>query len=129
MPSKRRKRPVVAVRGAPRTQTLDPAAARQREIRAVVAAIPRGRVATYGQIAELAGIASGHRLVARVMRSCPAELPWQRVVGKKDARRAQIAIQDAEHAAEQRARLKAEGVEFDANGCIVLVRYGWLPQD
>ena len=99
----------------------------ERAIYAVVRAIPRGRVATYGQIGELAGIPAGHRVVARAMRSCPGRLPWQRVVGKKDARRAQINLQDAEHAAEQRRRLESEGVAFDAGGYIALRRFGWLP--
>ena len=99
-----------------------------REIYAIVRAIPRGRVATYGQIAELAGLPSGHRIVARAMRSCPAKLPWQRVVGKKDARRAQINIQHPDHGNEQRKRLTAEGVVFDDNGFIVLKHSGWLPR-
>jgi methylated-DNA-protein-cysteine methyltransferase-like protein len=93
----------------------------------VVRAIPKGRVATYGQVAELAGIYRGHRVVARAMRSCPARLPWQRVVGKKDARRAQINIADHEHGALQRRLLDREGVRFDASGYIVLRQYGWLP--
>ncbi len=99
-----------------------------REIYAVVRAIPRGKVATYGQIAELAGIPRGHRIVARALRTCPSSLPWQRVVAKKDARRAQISIQEPEHAAEQRALLEAESVVFDANGFIVLRDSGWLPR-
>jgi methylated-DNA-protein-cysteine methyltransferase-like protein len=97
------------------------------EIYAVVRAIPRGRVATYGQIAELIGRHAGHRVVARAMRTCPAGLPWHRVVGRKDARRAQISIGDPEHAALQRARLGREGVVFDAGGWIVLRESGWLP--
>lgn len=98
-----------------------------RAIYEVVAAIPRGAVATYGQVAELAGLPNGHRRVARAMRFCPDGIPWQRVVGRKDARRAQINIQDHEHAAKQRARLMAERVSFDANGFIALRRFGWLP--
>jgi methylated-DNA-protein-cysteine methyltransferase-like protein len=122
MPARNRARPASRSRGRSAT---DGSAA--KEIFAVVRAIPRGRVATYGQIAELAGIASGHRVVARAMRTCPSGLPWQRVVGKKDARRAQINLYDPEHAALQRALLKAEGVAFDANGFIVLRQSGWLP--
>ena len=99
----------------------------QAEIYAVVRAIPRGRVATYGQIAELAGIASGHRVVARAMRTCPNGLPWQRVVGKHDARRAKISVQEPEHVRLQQKLLGAEGVGFDAQGLIVLARHGWLP--
>jgi methylated-DNA-protein-cysteine methyltransferase-like protein len=92
-----------------------------------VRAIPRGKVATYGQIAELIGRPAGHRVVARAMRTCPARLPWHRVVGRKDSRRARISIGDAEHAAVQRSRLRAEGVAFDAAGFIVLRASGWLP--
>lgn len=99
----------------------------EREIYAAVRAIPRGRVATYGQIAELVGRPSGHRVVARAMRTCPARLPWQRVVARKDARRAKISIGDPEHAALQRKLLEREGVVFDASGFIVLRRSGWLP--
>ena len=99
-----------------------------RAIYSVVRAIPRGKVATYGQVAELAGIPSGHRIAARALRGCPESLPWQRVVGKKDARRAQINIEDPDHARLQRALIEAEGVEFDVNGFIPLARSGWQPQ-
>jgi methylated-DNA-protein-cysteine methyltransferase-like protein len=94
----------------------------------VVRAIPRGKVATYGQVAELAGIPSGHRVVARAMRTCPERLPWYRVVGKKDARRAQINVMDPDHAALQRRLLAKERVVFDENGFIPLARSGWLPR-
>lgn len=98
------------------------------EIYAFVRTIPRGKVVTYGQIAELVGLVRGHRVVARAMRTCPAKLPWQRVVAKKDARRAQVSLHDPEHAALQRKMLEAEGVVFDANGFIVLGKSGWLPR-
>lgn len=103
------------------------AEAPEKAIHAVVRAIPRGKVATYGEVAALAGIPSGHRVAARVMRTCPERLPWQRVIGKKDARRGQINIDDPEHGALQRALLESEGVVFDANGFIPLGRYGWRP--
>jgi|SRR5688572_18422360 len=95
-------------------------------IHAVVRSIPRGRVATYGELAALAGISSGHRIAARVMKHCPESLPWHRVIGKKDARRGQINIEDPDYAALQRALLEAERVVFDANGYIPLREYGWL---
>lgn len=104
-----------------------PASEAAEAIYAVVRAIPRGKVATYGQIAELAGIPNGHRIAARCMRTCPAKLPWHRVVGKKDARRAQINLQDPEHIALQRRKLEGEGVRFDDNGFIALLASGWLP--
>jgi len=111
-------------------QTASPAGKERqwRAIYAVVRTIPRGKVATYGQVAELAGIPSGHRVVARALRSCPERLPWQRVVGKKDARRGQISIGDPDHAGLQRARIEAEGVVLDDNGFIPLERYGWRPR-
>lgn len=97
---------------------------RELTIYAIVRKIPRGRVATYGEIAKLADMPAGHRIVARAMRSSPPSIPWYRVVGKKDARRAKVAIADSEHADFQRARLEAEGVEFDGNGFIPLRRFG-----
>ncbi len=98
----------------------------EQRILEVVRAIPRGRVATYGQVAELAGIPRGHRIAARTMKTAPPGVPWQRVLGKKDARRARIAVQDPEHAAQQRKLLAREGVRFDENGFVVLRDYGWL---
>jgi alkylated DNA nucleotide flippase Atl1 len=61
------------------------------------------------------------------MTARPSRLPWQRVVARKDARRAKIGIADAEHAALQRSLLEREGVVFDAAGFIVLRKSGWLP--
>jgi methylated-DNA-protein-cysteine methyltransferase-like protein len=105
------------------------AAAPHQAIYRVVRAVPRGKVVTYGQLAELAGIPRGHRLAARAMHSCPKGLAWHRVVAKKDARRAQIAIQEPAHAQKQRRLLEREGVVFDAGGCIPLRAHGWLPLD
>jgi methylated-DNA-protein-cysteine methyltransferase-like protein len=93
----------------------------------VVRTIPHGRVATYGQLALLAGIPSGHRVAARAMRACPQGLPWYRVMGKKDARRAKIALVEPDHVREQQQRLRAEGVRFDADGYVALRQFGWLP--
>lgn len=105
------------------------ASAGTAQIHRAVRAIPRGKVATYGQLAELVGLPNGHRMVAQALRTCPSDLPWQRVVGKKDARRAQIAIADPEHAGRQRKLLTAEGVRFDEGGFIALSQHGWLPTD
>jgi methylated-DNA-protein-cysteine methyltransferase-like protein len=100
----------------------------EARVYAVVRAVPRGRVATYGQVAELAGMHAGHRIVARAMKTCPDGLPWQRILGKKDARRAKLNIQDPEHCALQRRLLEREGVVFDDSGCVSLQRFGWLPR-
>jgi alkylated DNA nucleotide flippase Atl1 len=98
-----------------------------RAIYEVVEAIPRGRVATYGQIAELAGLPGGARAAAAAMRHCPKGLPWHRVVGKRSRKLAAIRILDPVGAAIQRERLEAEGVRLSPSGGIRLDEYGWLP--
>lgn len=100
-----------------------------RSIYAVVRRIPRGRVATYGQVAELAGIPGGARVAGAAMKtSKPADrLPWQRVIGKAGKNRGRIAIHDPVGAAVQRQLLGDEGVAVGDTGLIALDRYGWLP--
>src|SRR5215470_7522416 len=102
-----------------------------RSIYAVVRRIPTGRVATYGQVAELAGIPGGARVAGAAMKtSRPADrLPWQRVVGKAGKNRGRIAIHDPVGAAVQRKLLNREGVPVGDSGLIALDRYGWLPDD
>lgn len=96
-----------------------------QRIYAMVDSIPRGCVATYGQIAEEAGLARRARLVGRALRILPpkSELPWHRVVnaqGRISDRPGSIAL--------QRRRLQREGVHFNARGRIDLERFGWQPQ-
>lgn len=55
-------------------ETTSAPAERYAKIYAVVRAIPRGKVATYGQVAALAGIEAGHRIAARAMRICPMQM-------------------------------------------------------
>lgn len=92
-------------------------------IYAVVARIPRGKVATYGQIARLAGRVTA-RLVGYAMASCPEHLPWQRVINSKGE------VSPRKHGdgqLRQRARLEKERVRFDLNGKVNLKRYAWDP--
>lgn len=100
-----------------------------RSIYAVVRRIPTGHVATYGQVAELAGIPGGGRVAGAAMKtSKPADrLPWQRVIGKAGKNRGRIAIHDPVGAAVQRQLLDEEGVVVGDSGLIALDRYGWLP--
>jgi methylated-DNA-protein-cysteine methyltransferase-like protein len=98
-----------------------------RQIWAVVRRIPRGKVATYGQIAEMAGLPGGARVAGAAMRAGKG-IPWQRVLGKRGRNRAGVAILDPVGAAVQRRLLKAEGVAVTDRGLIDLVRYGWAPQ-
>src|SRR6476646_11170232 len=98
-------------------------------IRAVIRKIPRGAVATYGQVAELAGIPGGARVAGAALKTSRPEdrLPWQRVIGKAGKLRGRIAIYDPVGAAIQRGLLEKERVTISDAGVIQLDRYGWLP--
>ncbi len=100
-------------------------------IYAVVRRIPRGKVATYGQVAELAGLPGSARLAGAAMRASTPEtgLPWQRVVAKRSRTTAKIGILDPVGAATQRSMLEAEGVRFTRSASISLADHGWLPLD
>lgn len=99
------------------------------DIYQVVRRIPRGRVATYGQVAELAGRPGAARVVGAAMRLSSGQgVPWQRVVGKHSRRRGRISILDPVGGASQRSLLEGEGVAFTDRGLIRLDRYGWLPE-
>lgn len=88
----------------------------------VVAAIPRGSVASYGEIAARAGLPRRARLVGRVLGLyAHMKLPWQRVL-RADGRIA-FARGSAGYR-EQRARLLEEGVAV-SNGRVDLARFGW----
>ena len=92
-------------------------------IRRTIAAIPRGRVASYGEIAARAGLPRRARLVGRVLgdAGAAAKLPWQRVL-RSDGR---IAFPPGSKGfREQRARLIEEGVVVH-NGRVDLRRFGW----
>ena len=81
---------------------------RDTAFRKVILSIPKGKVATYGQVAAAAGYPLYHRAVARLLRTAaPGRLPWQRVVGAGGEIKLRF-----EAAAEQRLRLSMEGVTF-----------------
>ena len=91
----------------------------------MVRRIPRGRVATYGQVAELAGHPGASRAVGAAMRASSGRgIPWQRVVGKHARNLARVAILDPIGGTIQRQLLEREGVSFTAAGYIPLDRYG-----
>lgn len=87
--------------------------------------IPPGRVASYGQVAEEAGLPRRHRLVGRAMRELPPDsgVPWFRVMGAQG----RISLPPgSENARLQRALLEDEGVEFRGDR-VDLSRFGWDP--
>lgn len=90
-----------------------------------IASIPRGRITSYGAIAEMAGNARGARQVARILSSCSEaeDLPWWRVVNKAGA----ISLPVGECFDRQKARLAAEDVEVDDQGRVDLKHHLWEP--
>jgi methylated-DNA-protein-cysteine methyltransferase related protein len=90
----------------------------------VVRKVPRGRVATYGQIAELAGLEGHARQVGYALHHLPprSSVPWHRVVNAKG----EISARSGGDSHElQRMLLEAEGIEFDSRGRMDLKRYRW----
>lgn len=94
---------------------------------AVVRRIPRGRIATYGQVAALAGCGRQARLVGYAMAALPdgTRVPWHRVINAQ-GRVSKRAAPGWENY--QRTLLEAEGVEFDARGVVCLARFQWRPR-
>jgi len=96
-------------------------------IYAVVARVPKGKVATYGQIAELAGLPRQARLVGYALHALPAEgaLPWHRVVNARGA--ISLRGNGLGHDELQAQLLRHEGVQFEGDA-IPLERYRWQPR-
>lgn len=99
----------------------------REKIYAVIRRIPSGKVATYGQVAALAGLPRRARMVGQALRSTPEglDLPWQRVInaGGRVSARGGIGWEEGY----QRHLLEEEGVAFDEHGRIDLERFGWDP--
>ncbi|HEY6104383.1 MAG TPA: MGMT family protein [Anaeromyxobacteraceae bacterium] len=98
---------------------------------AVVRRVPRGRVATYGQVALLAGRPRAARHVGYAMaalRGARHRVPWQRVMGARPRGLAAVSILDPMGAATQRLLLEREGVRFDERGRVSLAEHGWHPR-
>jgi methylated-DNA-protein-cysteine methyltransferase-like protein len=90
----------------------------------MVRRIPRGRVATYGQIAELAGLEGHARQVGYALHALPngSDVPWHRVINA----RGEISPRTSGDSHElQRLLLEAEGIELDARGRVDLKRFQW----
>jgi methylated-DNA-protein-cysteine methyltransferase related protein len=98
-----------------------------RRIYAVVRRIPRGRVATYGQVAMLAGLGGHARQVGYAMHALPkgSSVPWHRVINARGeiSRRRRPGEELS-----QRMLLEREGVRFDARGRVALARLQWRPR-
>jgi len=94
-----------------------------QQVFAFVYQVPAGKVATYGDIAKLAGMPSHARQVGKVLSRLPADtkLPWYRIVNSQG----KISLQD-ERGDYQRQQLAAEGILLSAHGTISLKKYRML---
>jgi methylated-DNA-protein-cysteine methyltransferase related protein len=91
------------------------------EVWKLVKRIPRGRVATYGQLSQMIGKRLTPVGIGWAIRA-GKDLPWHRVINSRGT-----VSTDNEHPGLQRAMLEAEGVEFDGDA-IDLTRYQWQPR-
>jgi methylated-DNA-protein-cysteine methyltransferase related protein len=98
-----------------------------QRIYAIVRRIPAGRVATYGQVASLAGLAGYARQVGYALHALPGgtAVPWHRVVNASGgiSRRAMPGPE-----LEQRLLLELEGIRLDPRGRVALTRHRWAPR-
>jgi methylated-DNA-protein-cysteine methyltransferase-like protein len=97
----------------------------------IVGKIPRGRVASYGQIAKMlpppTGVDAetyvefGALWVSGAVASCPDDLPWQRVVNSKG----EVSEKNGAEAKRHQLLLEDEGVQFGVRGRIDMKKFGW----
>ena len=106
---------------SPRSSSRGQRSVREK-IYQVVAEVPFGQVATYGQIADIAGCSP--REVGYAMAALPptSAVPWQRIIN----RHGRISVRsDGRPDTEQRRQLQKEGILFDTRGAIDLSTYSW----
>ena len=104
---------------------IDGATRRREALYIVLAAVPAGRVVSYGQLAELAGLGRAARWVGRTLSQLPegSTLPWHRVVAAGGRLSLPLGSPSGD---EQRARLRSEGVQI-MNNRVDIARHGWRP--
>lgn len=105
------------------TRPAKPPGAVFARVHSWVAKIPRGKVATYGQLSELVDGRLSAVGVGWALRAGPADLPWHRVVNAQGG-----LSTDKEQPGRQRTLLAAEGIRFDSEGRIDLARQQWQPR-
>jgi methylated-DNA-protein-cysteine methyltransferase-like protein len=97
-------------------------------IYAVLARVPKGRVATYGQVAGEAGLPGQARMVGYALSALPegSRLPWHRIVNAAG----KISLRSGDRPMDkiQRFLLEKEGVRFGDTGAIPLRRFRWRPK-
>jgi methylated-DNA-protein-cysteine methyltransferase-like protein len=95
-----------------------------RKIIAVIAMVPKGKVASYGQVAKLAGFPGYARQVVWTLHSSSKKhrLPWHRIINSQG----KIGLTD-EYRNRQKLLLEKEGIEVDAYGKVDLKEFAWKP--
>ena len=116
--------------GTDHAPALDPAAspeARRAALYSVLAAIPAGKVVSYGELAALEGLGRAARWVGRTLSQLPDDtrLPWHRVLGAGGRLSLAVGTPSGD---EQRARLRAEGLTL-RNDRVDMRRHGWRPEE
>ncbi|QKZ06656.1 MGMT family protein [Pseudomonas eucalypticola] len=106
---------------------VDAASERRMALYLALGQVPPGKVVTYGQLADMAGLGRAARWVGRTLSQLPdgSQLPWHRVIGAGGRISLAAGTPGGE---EQRARLRAEGVLF-MNNRVDIRRHGWRPMD
>ncbi|WP_224794334.1 MGMT family protein [Pseudomonas fluorescens] len=102
-----------------------PAQIRRAALYLTLAQVPAGKVVSYGQLAELAGLGRAARWVGRTLSQLPpdSKLPWHRVLGAGG----RISLPAGSVSGdEQRARLRMEGISVQ-NNRVDIQRHGWRP--
>jgi len=96
-----------------------------QRVKDLIGSIPRGKVATYGQIAHLAGNPRGARGVSWILHSSSEKhgLPWQRVINS----RGRISLPPGGGYELQKQLLAQEGIRFNQEDCVDLNRFLWSP--
>jgi methylated-DNA-protein-cysteine methyltransferase-like protein len=96
-----------------------------RKVRVIIRKIPRGKVATYGQIAACAGNPRAARQVVRILHSSSRKdkLPWHRVINSKGG----ISLKPGNGYELQKSLLEKEGVIFGLHDFVDLDRFLWSP--
>ena len=112
--------------GLPINPTRSPLAPLTERIVAVLRRIPKGKVASYGQIAALAGSPRGARQVVRILHTLSdrEKLPWHRVVD----RNGRISLPMEGPGSQQAALLRKEKVAVSERGAIPMETHGWIPK-
>jgi methylated-DNA-protein-cysteine methyltransferase-like protein len=97
----------------------------ETRVKNAIGRIPRGKVATYSQIAALAGNYKAARQVARVLHASSDKdrLPWHRVINSRGG----ISLPRGRGFEEQKRLLKKEGLAVDRSGRIALKEFQWEP--